>query len=320
MPVSSAGVPELAAPAKIPLLVICGPTASGKTRIALELASGLPIEIISADSRQIYRGMDIGTAKATPEERALVPHHLIDVVAPDQSFSAADFMTQGRAAITAIHQRGKLAVVVGGTGLYIDALTRGLITAPGEDPELRLELLELETLQGEGTLHQRLQIVDPVAAQRLKPRDQLRIIRALEVFALTGETLTALQHRHAFADSPYHLVTIGLEVERSTLYRRIDERAATMFSSGLIEEAQSLLAQGFSRELKALRTIGYREAIAYLAGESSLAVAIEQTQQESRRYAKRQMTWFRKNNSIIKVDSLAEFAKIKTIAKRLYAE
>lgn len=313
-------MPELAAPAKIPLLVICGPTASGKTRIALELASGLPIEIISADSRQIYRGMDIGTAKATPEERALVPHHLIDVVAPDQSFSAADFMTQGRAAITAIHQRGKLAVVVGGTGLYIDALTRGLITAPGEDPELRLELLELETLQGEGTLHQRLQIVDPVAAQRLKPRDQLRIIRALEVFALTGETLTALQHRHAFADSPYHLVTIGLEVERSTLYRRIDERAATMFSSGLIEEAQSLLAQGFSRELKALRTIGYREAIAYLAGESSLAVAIEQTQQESRRYAKRQMTWFRKNNSIIKVDSLAEFAKIKTIAKRLYAE
>ena len=313
-------MPDLAAPAKIPLLVICGPTASGKTRVALELAAGLPIEIISADSRQIYRGMDIGTAKATPEERAFVPHHLIDVVAPDQSFSAADFMTQGRAAITAIHQRGKLAVVVGGTGLYIDALSRGLIAAPGEDPELRQELLELEALQGEGTLHQRLQIIDPVAAQRLKPRDQLRIIRALEVFALTGETLTALQTRHAFADGPFHLITIGLEVERSTLYRRIDERAATMFSSGLIEEAQSLLEMGFSRELKALRTIGYREAIAYLAGESSLAVAIDHTQQESRRYAKRQMTWFRKNNSIIMVDSLAEFAKIKTIATGLYAE
>lgn len=313
-------MPDLAAPAKIPLLVICGPTASGKTRIALELAAGLPIEIISADSRQIYRGMDIGTAKATPEERALVPHHLIDVVAPDQLFSAADFMAQGRAAIAAIHQRGRLAVVVGGTGLYIDVLTRGLVAAPGEDPELRQELLELEAQQGEGTLHQRLQLVDPLAAQRLKPRDQLRIIRALEVFALTGETLTALQHRHAFADSPYDVITIGLEVERPTLYRRIDERAAMMFSSGLIEETQSLLEQGFRRELKALRTIGYREASACLAGESSLTVAIELTQQESRRYAKRQMTWFRKNNSIIKVDSLAEFANIKSIAKRLYAE
>ncbi|MBE0504534.1 MAG: tRNA (adenosine(37)-N6)-dimethylallyltransferase MiaA [Desulfuromonadales bacterium] len=310
----------MAAFAKIPLLVICGPTASGKTRIALELAAALPIEIISADSRQIYRGMDIGTAKATPEERALVPHHLIDVVAPDQPFSAADFMTQGRAAVTAIHQGGKLAVVVGGTGLYIEALTRGLIAAPGEDPELRQELLALEVQQGEGTLHQRLQTIDPVAAQRLKPRDQPRIIRALEVFALTGETLTALQSRHAFADSPYEVITLGLEVERAILYRRIDERAAMMFASGLLEEAQSLLNQGFSRELKALRTIGYREAIAYLAGESSLQSAIEQTQQESRRYAKRQMTWFRKNNSIIMVDSLAEFAKIKSIATRLYAE
>lgn len=311
---------KLVTAAKIPLLVICGPTASGKTRIALELAAALPIEIISADSRQIYCGMDIGTAKATPEERALVPHHLIDVVAPDQPFSAADFMTQGRAAIAEIHQRGKLAVVVGGTGLYIDALTRGLIAAPGEDPELRQELLELETQQGEGALHQRLQTIDPVAAQRLKPRDQPRIIRALEVFALTGETLTALQGRHAFADSPFEVITIGLEVERAILYRRIDERAALMFASGLIEEAQSLLDQGFRRELKALRTIGYREAIACLAGESSLQSAVEHTQQESRRYAKRQMTWFRKNNSIIMVDSLAEFAKIKNIATRLYAE
>jgi tRNA dimethylallyltransferase len=313
-------VPELATPRKIPLLVICGPTASGKTGLALELAAALPVEIISADSRQIYRGMDIGTAKATPEERAFVPHHLIDVVAPDQPFSAADFLRLGRAAISEIHQRDKLAVVVGGTGLYIDALTRGLIAAPGEDPLLREELLALEVQQGEGTLHRRLQGIDPEAAARLKPRDQPRIIRALEVFALTGETLTALQGRHAFADGPYEVITLGLEVERSILYRRIDERAAMMFASGLLEEAQSLLNQGFSRELKALRTIGYREAIACLGGESSLQVAIEQTQQESRRYAKRQMTWFRKNNSIIMVDSLAEFAKIKSIATRLYAE
>lgn len=311
---------KLAASSKIPLLVICGPTASGKTRLALELAAALPIEIISADSRQIYRGMDIGTAKATPEERTFVPHHLLDVVAPDEPFSAADFMHLGRAAIAKIHQRGKLAVVVGGTGLYIDALTRGLVAAPGEDPLLRQELLALEIEQGEGALHQRLQGVDPEAAARLKPRDQQRIIRALEVFALTGETLSALQGRHAFADGPYEVINIGLEVERSTLYQRIDARATTMFLSGLLEEAQTLLDQGFSRELKALRTIGYREAISYLCGESTLAAALNHTQQESRRYAKRQMTWFRKNNSIIMVDSLAEFAKIKTIATRLYAE
>ena len=313
-------MPELAAPAKIPVLVICGPTASGKTRIALELAAALPIEIISADSRQIYRGMDIGTAKAKPEERAFVPHHLIDVVAPDEPFSVADFMRLGREAITEIHQRGKLAVVVGGTGLYIDALTSGLVAAPGEDPRLRQELLELEAAQGEGTLHQRLQLVDPAAAARLKPRDQPRIIRALEVFALTGETLSALQARHAFSDGPYQVISVGLEVERSLLYRRIDERAAMMFASGLLEETQSLLDLGFSRELKALRTIGYREAISCLCGEIPLATAIDRTQQESRRYAKRQMTWFRKNNSIIMVDSRAEFAKIKSIATRLYAE
>jgi tRNA dimethylallyltransferase len=305
---------------KIPLLVICGPTASGKTRLALELAASLPIEIISADSRQIYRHMDIGTAKATPQEQALVPHHLIDVIAPDQPFSAADFMLQGRAAIAEIQQRNKLAVVVGGTGLYIDALARGLIAAPGEDPRLRQELIELEAAQGEGTLHQRLQLVDPIAAQRLKPRDQPRIIRALEVFALTGETLTALQSRHALSEGPYQVISVGLDVERSLLYRRIDERAATMFSSGLLEEAQSLLDRGFSRELKALQTIGYREAISYRCGEIPLATAIAHTQQESRRYAKRQMTWFRKNNSIIMVDSLAEFVKIKSIATRLYAE
>lgn len=313
-------MPNLSSSRKIPLLVICGPTASGKTRLALELAATLPIEIISADSRQIYRGMDIGTAKATPEERAFVPHHLLDVVAPDEPFSAADFMRLGREAITGIHQRGKLAVVVGGTGLYLDALTRGLVVAPGEDPLLRQELMKLETEQGEGTLHRRLQKIDPEAARRLKPRDQQRIIRALEVFALTGETLSALQEQHAFADGPYEVISIGLEVERSSLYRRIDERAAMMFASGLLEEAQSLLEQGFSRELKALQTIGYREAISYLCGEISLAAALAHTQQESRRYAKRQMTWFRKNNSIIMVDSLAEFAKIRSIATRLYAE
>lgn len=310
---------NLAEKRKIPLLVICGPTASGKTQLALDLAATLPIEVISADSRQIYRGMDIGTAKATPAERALVPHHLLDVVAPDEPFSAADFMRLGREAIAGIAQRGKLAVVVGGTGLYLDALTRGLVVAPGEDLSLRQELAELEAREGEGTLHLRLQGVDPESAARLKPRDQQRIIRALEVFASTGESLSSLQRHHAFSDGPYQVVTVCLAVDRSLLYQRINQRAATMFSSGLLEEAQTLLDQGFSRELKALRTIGYREALSFLGGEISLAAALAHTQQETRRYAKRQMTWFRKNNLIIMVDSLAEFAKIKNIAERLYA-
>lgn len=303
---------------KIPLLVICGPTASGKTRLALDLAATLPIEVISADSRQIYRGMDIGTAKATVQERDYVPHHLLDVIDPDQSFSAADFMQLGRQAIAEIHQRGKLAVVVGGTGLYLDALTHGLVSAPGEDIHLRRELIDLEEGQGVGTLHRRLCEVDPESAVRLKPRDQQRIIRALEVFALTGKSISALQRSHAFADGPYEVITLGLDVERSVLYQRINQRAATMFSSGLLEEARSLLDQGFSRELKALRTIGYREAISYLYNEISLEAAIAHTQQETRHYAKRQLTWFRKKNSIIMVDSLAEFANIKTIASRLY--
>lgn len=305
---------------KIPLLIICGPTASGKTRLAIALSQSLPIEVVSADSRQIYRMMDIGTAKATADEQAAVPHHLIDIVNPDEAFSAADFMQRARAVIAKIHQRGKLPVVVGGTGLYLTALTQGLIDAPGENPDLRKELVLLEKMEGEGALHRRLQQVDPEMALRLKPRDHCRLIRALEVYELTGEPLSLLQRRHAFAESIYSTVSFGLTLDRQHLYRRIDERATMMFSSGLIEETQELLRRGFLPGAKAMQTIGYRESVRYLHGEIPLDVAVAQTQQETRRYAKRQFTWFRKNKSIIWVDSGEEFDNISSVAKRLYAE
>lgn len=303
---------------KIPLLVICGPTASGKTRLAIELGRHVPIEIISADSRQVYRWMNIGTAKATPEECAAVPHHVIDVVAPDEAFTAADFARLGRDAIQQIRQRGHLPVVVGGTGLYITALIHGLVDAPGEDPRLREQFVNDELAGGEGTLFRRLCHIDPPLAERLNPHDRVRIVRALEVFYLSGQRLSDLQERHAFQNSLFDAKIFGLSVERDDLYRRIDQRAASMFSDGLLDETEELLKRGFSCNLKSLQTIGYRESIRCLRNELTLAEAIKLTQQESRRYAKRQLTWFRKNNSIIWVDSATESVKIAQVAKRFH--
>lgn len=304
----------------IPLLVICGPTAAGKTGLALELRRHLPIEVISADSRQVYRWMDIGTAKATAAELALLPHHLIDVVDPDQTFSVADFIRLGRDAVSRIVRRGQLPVLVGGTGLYVDALLYGLVAAPPADPALRERLMEEEAAQGEGTLHRRLMEVDRALAERLPPRDLVRIVRALEVFILGGKPLSLLQQEQAAGESPYRPVFLGVDVERNELYRRIDARAAAMFAGGLLEETRNLVQRGYSSELKAMGTIGYREACRHLAGEIDLPTAVECTRQETRRYAKRQFTWFRKNKSIIWLDSGKEFDKILNIAQRLHDE
>ena len=301
-----------------PLVVLCGPTASGKTALALRIASRLPCEVVSADSRQVYRGMDIGTAKATQAERQAVPHHLLDVVDPDQPFTVADFVELGRRAVAAVHRRGRLPLLVGGTGLYIRALTEGLLPAPGEDAELRRSLLAREQ-EAEGYLHRRLQQVDPVLASRLHPRDRPRLVRALEVQALTGSPLSVLQEAHRFADRPYRLLKIGLAPEREELYGRIDSRAEAMLGAGLLDEVCTLQKHGFRRSLKALQTIGYRECCAHLAGELTLAEALALIQRNSRRYAKRQMTWFRRDESIIWVDSLRESAKIQSLIDFFYA-
>lgn len=302
----------------LPLVVICGPTASGKTALALNLAEKFPVEIISADSRQVYRGMDIGTAKATGQERAAVPHHLVDVVDPDEEFTAGRFVTLSRAALRSITLRGHRPLLVGGTGLYIKTFTEGLLEAPAADESLRTRLTDLEDQQGTGTLHARLQQVDPVMAERLSPRDQVRLVRALEVFELTGRRLSELQARHGFSDNPFRLLKIGVTADRDALYRRIDERVHRMVEMGLVDEVESLLAKGYSPLLKSMQTIGYREIIHFLQGEISLDEAIARIQQQSRRYAKRQMTWFRRDSTIIWVDSSKESDKIHELMECFY--
>lgn len=302
---------------RIPVLIIGGPTASGKTGLAVELAKRYPVEVISADSRQVYRQMDIGTAKATVDERRAVKHHLIDVVDPDEKFSVADFAQRAHTAIAQIHARGHLPLVVGGTGLYIRALTEGLLDLPGEDPELRQQLLEREQ-QKAGTVHCLLQQCDPVLAGKLHPHDVTRIIRGIEVFESTGVTLSQWQHEHGFREQPYRLFKLAVSMERSLLYQRINDRVELMIEQGLLKEVESLLAQGYHPDLKAMRTIGYRQAIAHLQDGMPLADAIQWIQQDSRRYAKRQLTWFRKDKSIIWVDYNSEFDSILTWIEEFY--
>lgn len=298
---------------RIPLLVIGGPTASGKTALALQLASRFPCEIISADSRQVYRYMDIGTAKATSEERQMVPHHLLDVVDPDEEFSAADFVLQGRRLVEEIWSRQRYPLLVGGTGLYIKALTEGLLDAPSGDPRLRLQLAEEEERGGAGTLFQRLQQVDPDLAATIHPRNLVRVIRGLEVYEQSGRRLSELQKEHAFQERPYQLLKIGVTRPLEELYHSIDQRTELMFNQGLVDETSRLLDQGFSPELKTMQTIGYRESVFFLHGKMTFEEAVEQVKRDTRRYAKRQFTWFRKDSSIIWVDSSREFAKLTTL-------
>jgi len=300
------------------VVVICGPTACGKTALALRLAEVFPVEVISADSRQVYRGMDIGTAKPGKEELSRVTHHLIDVVDPDESFTAANFAVAGRAAVIDILRRGRIPLVVGGTGLYIRALTEGLVNAPAGDEGVRRQLWLMESEQGEGTLHRLLQEKDPVSASRIHPRNLVRIIRALEVYALSGRPLSDMHAEHGFADTPFATLKVGVITEREELFRRIDRRAEKMIEAGLIGEVSTLLGHGYPPQLKALQTIGYRESAWHLEGQLSLVDTVALIQRETRRYAKRQLTWFGRDNSIIWVDSCQESARIHELIDRFY--
>lgn len=302
-----------------PLVVVCGPTASGKTALALALGQRFDMEVISADSRQVYRGMDIGTAKATVEEQRLLPHHLIDVVDPEEPFTAADFARLGRRAAADILRRGRRPLVVGGTGLYIRALTEGLVSAPGPAPRLRQELHALEAREGSGTLFRRLQKLDPEAAERIHPANLVRIVRALEVRILDGRPLSELQREHAFSDRPFRTLKIGLAPPRETLFRHIDRRVEQMMEKGLLAEAENLLRRGCSPDLKAMQTLGYREALAHLRGELSSAEAVALIQRHTRRYAKRQLTWFRRDPEIIWFETCEEFAKMVKLLEHFYA-
>jgi tRNA dimethylallyltransferase len=291
------------------VLVICGPTGSGKTALALEIAARIPLEIISADSRQVYRRMDIGTAKASAQEQQIARHHLIDVIDPDEEFSVADFVARARLLIEDITARGKLPCVVGGTGLYIDVLLGGLADLPGADEGLRLNLQHLEQESGSGTLHRKLEQLDPRAAAQIHPRNIVRLVRALEVCQLSGRKFSELKEEHSFADRPYRTLKLAPGHPRELLYRRINERARLMLDAGLVAETEALVA-AYSIDLKALQTLGYREVCRYLKGEIDVNWMLEDIRKFTRHYAKRQLTWFRKDKELIWVDSSIESGNV----------
>jgi len=271
------------------LLVICGPTASGKTALAVDLAERLGAEIVSADSQQCYRGLDAGTAKPTPEEQARARHHLLDVAEPEEQLDAKRFVRLADAAIADIAGRGKRAIVAGGTGLWIRALLRGLLDAPGASPEFRAALREELEKLGVPALHQRLREVDPAAAGTIQPNDRVRIERALEVHALSGRPLSELQREHRFAQARYDAQIWFLDPPRDVLRERIDARTRRMFAGGsLRKETEWLLSRGGG---KALKIIGYGECAEALR-TGDWAAAEERTKARTRQYAKRQRTWF----------------------------
>ncbi len=274
------------------LLVVMGPTAVGKTGTAIALAKLCNGEIVSADSMQVYRHMDIGTAKPTPAEQGLVHHHLIDIVDPDEAFSAASYMERARAAITDLHRQGKGIVVAGGTGLYIRALLGGLFDGPGADEALRRSYAAILEREGKPGLYEILKSKDSRAAAIIHPNDAARTVRALEVLELTGVSIVEQQQDHGFAQRPYSVLKIGLRMERPLLYERIEARTDQMMAQGFLEEVQRLLDMGFSEDLKPMQALGYRQLVRVLRGTLDLEEAVRSIKRETRHYAKRQLTWF----------------------------
>ena len=276
-----------------PLIILVGPTCSGKSELALSLALKHRMEIVSADSLQVYRYLDIGTAKPSLEDRKKVKHHLIDVADPDEEFSAVRFMELAREVIDSLIREGTSVLVVGGTGLYIKALTKGIFKGPAADGELRQQIKEEGKKHGKEYLYQRLKEVDPASASRIHPNDTYRIMRALEVYELTQKPMSSYQSSHAFRESPYLSVKIGIERERKELYQRIEKRVENMIEGGLIEEVKGILKKGYNPELKPLQSLGYRQVIACLNGAYDLDEAIRLIKRDTKRYAKRQLTWFK---------------------------
>jgi len=291
-----------ARPARIAVGFIVGPTGAGKSALAMEVAERLNCEIVNADSRQFYRGMDLGTAKPSAEDRARVPHHLIDVRQPDEALDVAEFAQLARDAIEGIAARGRNPLVVGGSGLYLRVIRGGIFPGPPASAEIRDRLAKVAAEQGVAHLHQRLRELDLEAANRIGVNDLYRIVRALEVFELTGETISAHQRRHRFADIGYDTLTVGVEVERPKLYASIDARFDAMVAGGLVAEVRTLIDAGYSPDQPPLSTIGYKQIAAYLRGEIALDDAVAQARQESRRLAKRQLTWFRREPQIVWLD------------------
>lgn len=278
-----------------PLIVLVGPTAVGKTALSLPLAEAFEAEIVNVDSRQIYRYMDIGTAKPTLAQQARVRHHLLDLLLPDQPGTAAQFLTAAREVIRDIQRRGRRGLIVAGSGLYLQALLYGLMPAPAAHAALRAELHAYADRYGAPALYQRLQRVDPTAAAHYHPHDRIRLVRALEVTYVTGEPFSVHCQRHQESRQPvYPFVGIALTRERTDLYGRIHARTDAMLAAGWLAEVEALVAQGYTRDCAAMNSLGYRELLAYHAGETPWPDTVAAIKQATRRFAKRQLTWFRK--------------------------
>lgn len=286
-----------ATPARPPVVVIVGPTGVGKTAFALAVAPQVGAEIVNADSLQVYRELDIGTAKPTLAEQTRVRHHLLDVVTVDEEFDAARFCQLGRAVLAELQQRGVLPLVVGGSGLYIRALLYGLFADGVKDRTIRQQLQEEEARRGLAALYAELRQLDPETAARLHPHDAFRIRRALEVIRATGRPLSEQQRQHGFASTPYRILKIGLNRPRPELYARIDARVDEMLAQGFLQEVKGLLSR-YPPHLKPLQSLGYRHLAAYLRGEMPWDEAIRLLKRDTRRYAKRQLTWFRADPEI----------------------
>jgi tRNA dimethylallyltransferase len=284
------------------IIVVGGPTASGKTTVGIEVAESHGGQIVSADSIQIYRYMDVGSAKPSIEERARVTHHLIDIRNPDEDFSAGDYVREARKSISQILKEGGLPLVVGGTGLYIRALIGGIAELPPAHTEIRKNLRMLEAKGGKGTLFKKLVELDPVSAGRIPSENVGRVIRALEVIELTGKTLSKLQEEHSFQDRRYEVLFVCLNPGRQLLYERIDKRVDSMIEGGLLEEVLKLYERGYSGELKPMQSLGYRHAGMVLTGQIDLYGAIRLMKRDTRHYAKRQMTWFRSEPGVLWCD------------------
>lgn len=285
------------------VLVILGPTATGKTELALAIARELDGEIINGDALQIYRGLDIGTAKPTPEMRREVPHHLLDILEPWERFSAGEFVRRARQALGELEERGKLAIIVGGSGLYLRALLEGISPVPRDDEVSRL-LNERLVEEGLAVLYAELERCDPETAARLAARDRQRILRALEVALATGRPLSEWLRSQPFGSDPLPAIRIGLTLPRSILYDRIARRVKLMIDQGWVEEVRAILDLGLDPQAPGFQAIGYRQIIRYVTGEWSLEAAVDDIVSATRRYAKRQMTWFRKEKEVRWVQAL----------------
>lgn len=299
---------EPAPDAKQPVIVLTGPTASGKTPLAIEIAKKNDGEIINADSMQVYRFMDIGTAKPSLEERSIVPHHLFDVANPDFNFSAGHYATAARKAAAEIHARGRVVILTGGTGLYIRAFLSGLVATGEADRELRAALerehAEAEKAGDPERLHRRLSERDPKAAEKIHPNDLRRTIRALEIIEQSGSAASSLRDAHSFDDQPYRVLHLAIDPGRDLINERINARTTAMIDAGLLQEVRALRERGYHKDLKPMQAIGYRHIQPVVDGSDTLANAAEEMARDTRRFARRQRTWLRKVPEAIWLDPL----------------